>query len=159
MINAKQTCPCGSDADYEDCCGPCHQSPLKAPTAEALMRARYSAYAMGNRDFVLQTWHPDTRPAQLDLEANNVWKGLVIHKIINGGPNDTEGMVEFTAMLVSSGTPAQIRERSQFLRGPMGWQYVDGELAREVPVKKEKIPRNAPCPCGSGKKFKRCCGR
>lgn len=157
-MNTNQACPCGSGADYEDCCSHCHQSPLNAATAEALMRARYSAYVMGNRDFILQTWHPDTRPPQLDLDPDNVWTGLIIHNTVNGGANDTDGTVEFTAMLVSNGTPTQVREYSQFLRGPSGWQYLDGELAKGTPVKKTKVSRNAPCPCGSGKKFKRCCG-
>ena len=118
------------------------------------MRSRYSAYAMDNTGYLQQTWHPSTRPAQLDSEPQFQWMGL---KIIDApAPSANEGWVEFIASFQVNGRLEQMRERSRFLFEEGRWFYIDGQL--HAGAKPDKIGRNDPCPCGSGRKYKRCCG-
>ncbi len=117
------------------------------------MRSRYSAYVLQRADYLLQTWHPSTRPASLDLAAENVvWLKLEIIETKQGSAKDDEGLVEFVAH--SQG--GQLHERSRFRKESSYWYYLDGALL--PPVATVKPGRNDPCPCGSGKKFKKCCG-
>ena len=145
-------CPCGSGQALEACCGPRLQGGV-AVTAEALMRSRYSAYVLKNSGYLSDTWHPSTRPDDLDVSADEVeWLRLQIMATEKGGNSDESGMVEFVAHFHGG----QLHERSRFIKEGGRWYYVDGELL--PPLKEEKPGRNAPCPCGSGKKYKRCCG-
>ncbi|MGM0593842.1 MAG: YchJ family protein [Pseudomonadota bacterium] len=147
------SCPCGSAQAYAQCCGPLHRG-AAAQTAEALMRSRYSAFVLGLSDYLLSTWHAETRPAHLDLTADDtVWLGLQILATHQGEPGDSRGEVEFVARFQGG----QLHERSRFLNEGGQWFYVDGEI--RPPVAETKVGRNAPCPCGSGRKFKRCCGQ
>jgi SEC-C motif domain protein len=107
-------CPCGS-ASYDECCGPLHRGEKQADTAEELMRSRYSAYAVGETDYVWRTWHPRTRPERVHPDPAVRWTGL---EIIDAG----EDTVEFRAHH-SAGT---LRERSRFERRAGRWFYVDG---------------------------------
>jgi SEC-C motif-containing protein len=152
-------CPCGSDRFFETCCGPFHSGALRPPTAEALMRSRYSAYALGNIGYVESTTAPETRDdfdrgAAESWAKRSTWLGLRIVSTERGEPCDDEGVVEFVATYETSGERVDHRERSEFRKAAGGqWLYVRGaapELA--------KVGRNDPCPCGSGKKYKKCCG-
>jgi len=93
-------CPCGSSKEYAKCCEPFIKGKSKAPTAEALMRSRYTAFAVGELDYVLQTHHLETR-GELDIEGvrswalNSQWQGLEILSTEAGTANDQEGKVEF----------------------------------------------------------------
>jgi SEC-C motif-containing protein len=148
-------CDCGSGRDFAACCGP-YLAGQAAPTAEALMRSRYTAYARRDEAYLLRTWHPKTRPSGLDLKKPAVrWLGLKIRSTEAGQPLDTRGVVEFVAEYQAGGPIERLEERSQFVREPGGWLYVSGA----APAAKPDIGRNEPCPCGSGKKYKRCCGR
>ena len=121
-------CPCGNPAGYARCCGPLHEG-VPAPTAEALMRSRYSAYVLKREDYLLATWHPSTRPAHLKLAAQQPapsWLGLSVKRHDDGS---LEAVVEFVARLRYGGGRAQrLHEVSRFLREDGRWYYVDGEI-------------------------------
>ena len=109
-------CPCGLPADYDDCCGRYHRG-APAPTPEALMRSRYSAFALGDGGYLLRTWHPTTRPAGVETGAG--WMRLEVLDS-TGGLLDTEGAVHFRAHHVD-GT---VEERSRFVRDSGCWVYL-----------------------------------
>jgi SEC-C motif-containing protein len=153
-----EACPCGSGLAYELCCGPIHLGERPAASAEALMRSRYSAYALGLDDYLVHSWHPDTRPDQT-LDSPVKWVGLEIVSTDGGGPDDDEGRVEFCASYLDGDRLEQMCERSRFVRFEGRWVYFDGVPGQGAPATARRIGRNEPCPCGSGEKFKRCCGK
>ena len=154
-------CPCQSGQSFEACCGPILAG-APAPTALALMRSRYTAYALGDVAHLTRTLAPEHRAGfdMADVSAgmkSTQWLGLEILDTVAGGAEDSTGIVEFVARFQAQGRAQALHERSRFRRDTDGsWVYVDGETALQ-PVK--KTGRNDPCPCGSGKKFKHCCGR
>jgi SEC-C motif-containing protein len=158
-----ETCPCGQPRPYADCCGALHRGDRQADTAEALMRSRYAAFARGEVDYLIRTWHPDQRAglSRRSLEETSRglrWTGLTILDTVDGGPADETGIVEFEAAYASPPSTGVLHERSRFCRVDGAWVYIDGETSeRETPAKKAQ-GRNELCACGSGKKFKRCCG-
>jgi SEC-C motif domain protein len=121
-------CPCLSGEQYSECCGRFHRGDADAATAEQLMRSRYSAFVVLDRDYLLRTWHPDTRPAVLDLDPHIGWRRLDILATRRGGPLDTEGTVEFAAHYRSDGERGVQRENSRFLRIDRRWYYLDGDV-------------------------------
>lgn len=160
MANISMTetlCPCGSNLPYAGCCGRFH-SGQPAPTAEALMRSRYSSFALRDAAYLARTLHPSKRqPNELQhIEqsfGDTRWTGLVILDRSDGQVNDDSGVVEFIAHYQSGGQRGQLQERSRFVRENGAWLYVDGA--------KGILPapgRNDPCWCGSGKKSKKCHG-
>jgi SEC-C motif-containing protein len=118
-------CPCGSGDTYADCCGRFHAG-TPAPTAEALMRSRFSAFAIGNPEYLLATWHPSTRPATLELDDDTQWRRLDVVRTEAGGPFDDRGVVEFAAHYTADGARGVLRETSRFVREGGRWYYVDG---------------------------------
>jgi SEC-C motif-containing protein len=125
-------CPCLSGEVYGECCGPYHRGEAQAPTAERLMRSRYSAFAVGDADYLLDTWHPDTRPDTLELDAGIRWFRLDILGRTNGGVLDSDGTVEFEARYrmrpttpEASPTSGAQHENSRFSRVEGRWFYVD----------------------------------
>ncbi|MEQ9500605.1 MAG: YchJ family protein [Deltaproteobacteria bacterium] len=155
-------CHCGLEGAYETCCGRYVGGAENAPTAEALMRSRYSAYVEGAVDYIGETHHPDKRE-QWDRDAaatwskNAQWVGLEV--VETEDVDDDEGIVEFRARYTQEGNTITHHERSRFVRIDGRWYYDDGRMVAE-PVKRSapKVGRNDPCPCGSGKKYKKCCG-
>lgn len=125
-LGMHEPCPCGSDEDYGDCCGPLHRGEQQARTADALMRSRYSAFAHGDADYLFRTWHPRTRPAEVAVDPNITWTGLEVSDIVAGGTDDDAGEVEFTARYESAGRAGTLHERSRFERRAGRWFYVDG---------------------------------
>lgn len=123
---ALSRCPCGSGATYAACCGPLVRAEALAETAEALMRSRYTAYALGDAEHLLRTWHPRTRPVTLDLHDNPTWTGLVVVATEGGGPGEVEGVVEFRAHWSAGGRSGELHEASRFERRAGRWFYVDG---------------------------------
>lgn len=119
-------CPCGSGRGYEACCGPIHAGE-PAPTAEALMRSRFSAFARGDVAYLLASWHPSTRPAVLDPDPETVWRRLQIVDTVAGGPDDAEGVVEFRASYRDADGAGLLHERSRFARVDGRWAYLDGQ--------------------------------
>lgn len=119
-------CPCLSGLTYDVCCGPLHAATTRAQTAEQLMRSRYSAFARGEREYLLQTWHPSTRPPDLTLDADIRWYRLDILATSAGTPFDTSGTVEFEAFRKGPDGAGSQHEVSSFVREGGQWFYVDG---------------------------------
>lgn len=130
MVKKQSTdCPCGSGRGYDECCGHYIAGAGRAPTAEALMRSRYSAYVRADEAYLLKTWHASTRPTEVTFDGGRTtrWLGLKIVASEAGGEQDDEGMVEFIARFKSGGSRAErMHERSQFRREGGEWYYVDG---------------------------------
>ncbi|PIP95914.1 MAG: hypothetical protein COW00_01615 [Bdellovibrio sp. CG12_big_fil_rev_8_21_14_0_65_39_13] len=157
-----QECPCGSNVDYKECCGKYHDG-AKLPTAEATMRARYSAFATHNVDFIINSHHPDKRDEVKaeEVEAwakGSVWHGLNIVSKQAGEAKDKDGIVEFNAFYEVQGKIHKHHEIAEFKKKDDQWYFYDGQLIQDT-IKREgpKVGRNDPCPCGSGKKYKKCC--
>ncbi|WP_406689893.1 YchJ family protein [Saccharopolyspora sp. ID03-671] len=127
-MSVKDLCPCGLGEPYSACCGPLHAGERDAATAEQLMRSRYSAFAVGDADYLLRTWHPKTRPAELDLDPAQRWLRLEIVSRTGGGPFDAEGTVDFIARYRHDGRTHVLSERSRFTRTAKTWLYVDGDV-------------------------------
>jgi len=156
-------CLCGSGQPFESCCGPLLNGEA-APTAEALMRSRYTAYAMGKVDYIAATHAPEAQEdfdqaGSEEMSRKVKWKGLTIEATTGGGPDDETGTVTFAARFAAQGQEQMHREISTFRKEDGRWYYVDGDVNPTLPPRRvEKIGRNEPCPCGSGKKYKKCCG-
>ncbi|MGY1620261.1 YchJ family protein [Geodermatophilus sp. SYSU D00691] len=123
---APRRCPCGSGLPYAECCGRLHDGAATAATAEQLMRSRYSAFAVGDAGYLLETWHPRTRPRTLDLDPDVRWTGLEVLATSGGSLLEAEGVVEFRASYVVDRAPGAQHERSRFLREDGRWRYLDG---------------------------------
>jgi SEC-C motif-containing protein len=117
-------CPCLSGDVYGDCCGPLIEGSVPAPTAVRLMRSRYTAFVVGEADYLLGTWHEATRPAALELDPAVRWMRLEILGTTRGGPFDTEGTVEFMAHYRQGGEGARQHENSAFVKLDGRWVYV-----------------------------------
>ena len=158
-------CPCGSGKAFDNCCSPLISGDQAAVTAEALMRSRYSAYVVGAIDYLGDTLHPDYR-SDYDAAATRKWAeqsewcGLEIRTVEQGQEGDEKGTVEFVASYKVDGTTHRHHEFSRFLRQQGRWYYADGKMATPETVTRSepRVGRNDPCPCGSGKKYKKCCG-
>ena len=157
-------CPCGSGLEYAECCEPFIKGEKLPETAKKLMRSRYSAYATINVDYLHSTLHPDHQAdhdvnAARKWAADSDWLGLEIISTAEGGEDDATGIVEFRANYREKGKNKALHEVSRFEKVDGRWTYVDGEMPRpETIVNTRKVGRNDPCPCGSGKKYKKCCG-
>ena len=158
------SCSCGSGNTYAACCEPIITGKQTAETAEQLMRARYSAHVTVNVDFLYESTHPDYR-ADYDHKGTKSWAeksewyGLEIVGTTAGGPTDDEGEVEFIARFRNEDGTRSHHERGQFKRKRKKWLFTEGNMVKSAPVSVTKIGRNDPCPCGSGKKYKKCCGK
>ncbi|MGW1983380.1 YchJ family protein [Streptomyces collinus] len=122
-----RSCPCGRPESYDVCCGRFHAGTAAAPTAEALMRSRYSAFVVGDAGYLLRTWHPGTRPGRLDLDPGTRWTGLEILGTSDGSAFHRTGTVTFRA----SYRGGSLHERSRFERVDGAWVYVDGDFPDE----------------------------
>jgi len=162
----EDTCPCKSGKTFGECCGPIIGGTAKAETAEALMRARYSAYATGDVAFLKNSMAEESQD-DFDEESSRRWSaaarwhGLEIISTEKGGKDDDTGVVEFRALYTANGEFCNHHECSTFRKVCGEWRFVEGDFVPEKPIEREspKIGRNDPCPCGSGKKYKKCCGR
>ncbi len=156
-------CPCGSHKDIDDCCAP-FLAGAAAPTALALMRSRYTAYVRGDVGYLAETLAADIRDEFDQVEAEQTagqakWQGLEIRAVTGGGEADDAGTVEFMARFSLRGQQHVQHERATFAREDGLWRCTGGEVnPKEPPRQVVKVGRNDPCPCGSGKKYKKCCG-
>lgn len=148
-------CPCQSQRPYAECCQPYHTQQRHPETAEQLMRSRYTAYVLQHIDYIIQTTVPAQQPL-LDAHAiaqwskNAQWLGLTVHRHIPK-ISPQHAQVEFTAHFAEHGQTQQHRELSAFVRIDGAWYFIDPT----VPLPSMKTP----CFCGSGRKFKACCGQ
>lgn len=151
-------CPCQMQQpepkSYKDCCEPLHlgrDSGIAAAEPEQLMRSRFSAFVLGLTDYLSKSWHASTRPADLSLSPDDQWVKLDIVK-------NTDKQVHFQAYFKDAESESGysvLDETSDFIFEDGHWFYVAGET-NMYPV---KLQRNDVCLCGSGKKFKKCCGK
>lgn len=158
------SCPCGSSKELEACCGQYISGGVKAPTAESLMRARYTAYALAKVDYILKTHDSKTRDEISKEETkawaeSSTWEGLDVIRTVKGSAEDSDGIVEFKAYYKQNGVKHTHHEEAYFIKKRGAWYFQDCKMINK-PVVREgaKVGRNDPCPCGSGKKFKKCCG-
>jgi SEC-C motif-containing protein len=156
-------CPCGSGQGLDACCGAIIAG-APAPTAEALMRSRYTAFVLGDLDHIEATHAPEVRGdfnrSAAESVANDAeWLGLDVRGTIGGGADDQEGEVEFVTNFMRQGKEYAHHEIAVFRREQGNWMYVKGRMnPKPAPRQVAKVGRNEPCPCGSGRKFKKCCG-
>ncbi len=157
-------CPCGSGMPFGDCCEPLI-SGKPAPTAEALMRSRYTAYVRGDIDYLESTLAPESRhdfdkQSAGDWSQRSEWLQLEILDTEGGKAGDAEGQVEFRAHYIFDKNRLTHHERSSFRFDSEDgrWYFVEAVSFKNAPVVKVATPgRNDPCSCGSGKKYKKCC--
>ena len=127
VLGDEVDCPCGSDLRYGACCGPVHRDGAGlGATAEQLMRARYSAYVLHDGDFLLRSWHPDTRPKTLGFSDEQTWHGLTV--VASSGGAVWNGRARWSSEPASSGavTTSKLHELSSFIRFGGKWLYLDG---------------------------------
>ena len=158
-------CPCQSGKEYDQCCGPIIAGETAAPSPEALMRARYSAHAKAAPKFLIDSLHESIRGNEKEtdqekyeqIQGDVSWDGL---EIIESSEDGDKGYVDFIARYSIHNYPQSHREKAVFIKEDGRWYYLDGEVEGHVTYRREnpKVGRNDPCPCGSGKKFKKCCG-
>ena len=158
-------CPCGSKALFSECCKPFIQGDSKPEHCEQLMRSRYTAYSMGEADYLIKTWHPSkqnnlSRDELLQSSKETQWLRL---DILSSDQSGLFGTVEFKAFFkkrmaqpLTSDTFNCLHEVSRFEKIEDMWLYVEGDVGSYGEV---KVGRNDPCPCGSGKKYKKCCDK
>ncbi|MCB9875985.1 MAG: YchJ family protein [Planctomycetes bacterium] len=159
-------CPCTSGSDYASCCEPIITQQRQAKTAEELMRSRYSAYALGHVDWIVDSQSPDGRQF-VDRDATEQWSKkaqwhrMEVLETQQGGEDDTEGFVSFKAYYTMGGEDITHHEVASFRKEDGVWYFVDGVEVKPRPFKRteRKVGPNEPCSCGSGKKFKKCCGK
>ena len=122
-------CPCGTGAQFKDCCEPLLNGTAAPETAEALMRSRYTAFVVGDDAYLAASWHSTTRPVDASAPSGIDWRRLRIRHTTGGGVDDATGEVEFIAHFRNAdGTRDFLHERSRFIRENGRWVYVDGEL-------------------------------
>ena len=165
MVNKSDSCPCGSGKKFGECCEPVITLG-NAKTAEALMRSRYSAYVVADVDYIMKTTAASNR-SKMDASAilkwatESDWKSLEILNTENGLEGDEKGKVEFIANYRENGVLQKYHEIGTFTKESGIWFYSDSEIPMPKQVVREapKVGRNDPCVCGSGKKYKKCCGK
>lgn len=176
-MTTESVCPCGSKKLYSECCEQFIKRSEQPATAELLMRSRYTAYVLGELSYIKKTCAPE---ALKDYDEEGVktwskkskWLGLTIQSVEKGTPEDKRGKVEFTAKYELNGKVLEHHEVSDFRKDEKGrWLFIDGDShvhqegeghhhhKQETFIREEpKVGRNDPCSCGSGKKYKKCCG-
>ena len=163
MTEDIQNCPCGSGSSFAACCEPIISGARESATEEELMRARYSAFATGAIDFIVASTHSRTRK-EIDLSfirewsETSTWRGLNI--LETKQVDDNKAVVSFEAHYTQGGEDRNHREKSLFEREEGQWRFLTGDELKNPTVRYE-TPRpglNDPCPCGSGKKYKKCHG-
>lgn len=157
-------CHCGSGAAYSACCEPIISGARYAETAQQLMRARYSAYVGVQMDFIFETTHPGQRQGY-DHEGtkqwaeSSEWLGLEIVGTTKGGQLEDDGEVEFIARFREKGILREHHENARFKKENGLWYFSEGSMVKPKPMTVNRPGRNDPCGCGSGIKYKKCCGK
>jgi len=158
-----ENCPCGSGFQYSECCEPYLSGKKDAPTAEALMRSRYAAYVVQAIDYIIDTCIQGDRINREKTEEwsrKSKWLGLKIISVSGGHEDDGSGTVVFEATYELKGLRYVHHEIAIFRKRDDRWYYSDGTIEPQQVIRNgTKTGRNDPCVCGSGKKYKNCCGR
>ena len=159
-MDKDDSCPCWSGKTFSNWCGPYLAGESVAPTAETLMRSRFTAFQLRDPGYLKATWDPLKRPKQLGFDQDErTWSSLEVVKTIGGGEADERGVVEFKAKYELGEDTYLFHEISRFIRQDGRWLYLDASFPFHGKIAHQGKPvKNAPCPCGSGKKYKKCCG-
>lgn len=163
---ANDLCSCDTQKPYSECCEPVIRGAKTPAFAVDVMRARYTAHVRQEIDYIMNTLSP-ARKKDTDRKATETWSreaqwdGLEIIATEKGGPDDETGQVEFKARFRENEEPREHHELASFAKLKGAWYFDDGRAPANKPVRLEgpKIGRNDPCPCGSGKKYKKCHGK
>ena len=131
-VRGADPCPCGSGAAFAHCCSPVLDGE-PAPTAEALMRSRFSAFVVGDEDHLFRSWHPRTRPPGPYCHAGTRWLSLTVRETVGGGAGAADGeeaVVAFTARFLTGDgrgrvVEDELEERSRFVKRAGRWLYLD----------------------------------
>lgn len=123
-----EQCPCDSGKTYKLCCRDYLEHRRQAPTADALMRSRYTAFALQDGPYLRYSWHPDTCPKNIHLNKDTQWLGLKIKNTLAGGEDDETGEVEFVARSKINGKASRLHEYSQFSRVNNRWVYLEAKI-------------------------------
>jgi SEC-C motif-containing protein len=165
-MSQSSDCPCGSGRAYEHCCGPLIEGTAPAATPEALMRSRYTAFARQELPYLAKTLHPSQRHDYDEAGATrwareSEWEGLEIVDVREDPSGSNRGSVEFRARYRMNGENHVHHELAEFRKTDGVWYFYDGKMVGAGQYRREapKVGRNDPCPCGSGRKYKKCCGR
>lgn len=157
-------CACGSEKEYQECCEPYIAGTAYPSTAEALLRSRYTAFTEHKISYLMGTVHPDNRSEFnrdhiRDWAQKSRWEGLDVLSVSQGGPDDMRGEVEFVAHFLDGKTAKRHHELAYFRKQADRWYFYDGVTPKPKQFTRvgPKLSRNDPCPCGSGKKRKKCC--
>jgi len=161
VLDIETSCLCGSGQEYSICCQPFHNKVKVPVTAEALMRSRFTAYAQKNDSYLLETWDSAKKPKSIDFSKEEaIWTKLSIVKLKKGSEKDSKGIVEFKAYYSLDNELYVMNEISRFIKVAGRWLYLDGVVKSVAKADQQSNQgKNALCSCGSGKKFKRCCGK
>ena len=159
-------CPCGLKKAYDDCCGPFLDGKALPKTPEALMRSRYTAFTKADIDYVAKTMKGNAikdfdRQETKSWMQRSQWLSL---EVLDSGiekDNPSKGFVDFIAKYIEGKKARTMHEVSEFHLENGRWYYVDGKFVGDKieTQTSNKVGRNDPCPCGSGQKFKKCCGK
>jgi SEC-C motif-containing protein len=152
-VSLKKECPCKSSRLFKSCCSPILADHALAVTPEMLMRSRYTAFVVEDSEFLLRSWDNSTRPRSISFENNIVWVSLNIDDALQPLPGDSKGNVTFSAFFIQNDNFVEMKEKSNFIRKRGLWFYLNGELT----LHEKSLSLKEKCPCGSGKKYKRCC--
>lgn len=148
-------CPCGSGLSLQKCCAPLLADHSLAKTPEELMRSRYVAYVLKDENHLLRSWHKTSRPGAVSFENSIRWLGLEIFQAPLPAKDTGRGIVTYKVSFIQDNFLIEMREKSFFIWENNLWFYLHGELS----TSRRNLSLNATCPCGSGKKYKRCCRR
>lgn len=157
----KTLCPCNSNIEFELCCNQFISGNKLPQTALLLMKSRYSAFATANAEYLNKTSvSKQTSKDLVILAKSNTWKSLEILNTSQGQESDSSGTVEFRVLYNNSDKQSiEHLEKSTFIKVEDQWMYDTGDVKVNIlPVLNYSIGRNDPCTCGSGQKFKKCCG-
>jgi SEC-C motif-containing protein len=167
-ISEQNKCPCLSGNEYSQCCGPYIKGDNIPGTPEQLMRSRYTAYTMANIDYVFATMadgalKQSDRAESLKWAKTSKWLGLEVTDAPVVNSDADYGEVEFIASFAQNNKQHKLKERAKFKKIEGRWFYTGNAVVNKNinnidPVKVNKVGRNDPCSCGSGKKYKKCCG-
>ncbi len=161
-VEKSKPCPCGTGQTFAQCCDALLQKQRPAKTAEELMRSRFTAHVVGDFEHLHRTYLATSREPYV-AEAGGptkAWSRLVIHAH-EAGPKPDQAFVDFTAYFREEDAEHALHEKGEFQRVDGTWFYSRSVRQGPAPMKstQSKVGRNDPCPCGSGKKYKQCCGK
>ncbi len=160
MANDITLCPCGSDKSYAECCEPVINGEKSADSAETLMRSRYTAYTTQNIDYILATTHV-SKTSELNVDEVKEWSRTTNWQKLEIIETPKPDQVEFVAYYRDGAEMKKHHELATFKLEDGKWYFFDAEFPKPGTVvnSEKKVGRNDPCPCGSGKKYKKCCGK